>query len=803
MADKLLKYDVAMKSTKTVWQMETPICYTGDENTVTFDFNIIDLEEADLVGVIPNVYLYMRDGSFFQNGPADGVEITGTTVNYTMKGNEGKHSGIAKAQLVLVWDDEVNPPEKLTSQMYAFEVVSGLENKVAVEVMIQDWTTLTREARTFIDTSADEVDALKGELQTAITTANTSLGEFDVALQNGIVATNIAAELQNLEETYAPDLFTVKKQLEQIAKHKGYQDVITKMVKKEAVTIVCYGDSITYGYVPGTGAQTTNPYPATLQTILRDFYKNDLITVINEGYSGRQSDEFASDTYIGYVTRHTPDMVIFMCGINDKNGNGYGPVTPLADYITNLNTIKTKLNKPMIFLTPTPTFGGVGTSTVTDEDKKDRLEPYAEAMSIFAAQNGFKLVDLNKGVYDYYYHRLTDVYSASPDIVHYVDDFYKNIANYIFAFGLSNTDIIVNNEKFYPAIHSVFNFTPQVPAYFESAANPERWNVLLRSTNPTASCFSYVFIDQASADFYAVLVTNSNGSNNNEVTVDGVTSVISGYALSTMWNVEKFITNLKYGLHKIEFKAVTGTNTKPNFMVNGLKFLPTELDRGLKYQTFGNMDVSQDKKLIWQGVEIIQSNVSSVGWMYKDVLSLGSKGNRHFRLFTEMGEFSGIGFGKYEVKKPDGTILKAPIHILFQGGSTAYFSLMEVPLSSDTAYQDLYSGALSLKTGVVPKITTPTFVIVDVFVDDVKTDYYINGVITLSVNHTETLIGDFNLWLWVYGNSTVKATKLYKIEELPYSVPATRFDSGDEYFDTVANVKKIYDGTTWKSVPMA
>lgn len=215
MADKLLKYDVAMKSTKTVWQMETPRCYTGDENTVTFDFNITDLEAADLVGVIPNVYLYMRDGSFFQNGPADGVEITGTTVNYTMKGNEGKHSGIAKAQLVLVWDDEVNPPEKLTSQMYAFEVVSGLENKVAVEVMIQDWTTLTREARTFIDTSADEVDALKGELQTAITTANTSLGEFDVALQNGIVATNIAAELQNLEETYAPDLFTVKKRLEQ------------------------------------------------------------------------------------------------------------------------------------------------------------------------------------------------------------------------------------------------------------------------------------------------------------------------------------------------------------------------------------------------------------------------------------------------------------------------------------------------------------------------------------------------------------------------------------------------------------
>lgn len=216
MADKLLKYDVAMKSTKTVWQMDTPKCYTGDENTVTFDFNITDLEAADLVGVIPNVYLYMRDGSFFQNGPADGVEITGTIVNYTMKGNEGKHSGIARAQLVLVWDDEINPPEKLTSQLYDFEVVSGLENKVAVEVMIQDWTTLTREARTFIDTSSDEVDALKGELQTAINTANASLGEFDVALETGIVAANLAEKLEDFEEINNSRLLSTERQLADI-----------------------------------------------------------------------------------------------------------------------------------------------------------------------------------------------------------------------------------------------------------------------------------------------------------------------------------------------------------------------------------------------------------------------------------------------------------------------------------------------------------------------------------------------------------------------------------------------------------
>ena len=30
MAEKLLKYDVAMKSTKTVWQMDIPRANTGD-----------------------------------------------------------------------------------------------------------------------------------------------------------------------------------------------------------------------------------------------------------------------------------------------------------------------------------------------------------------------------------------------------------------------------------------------------------------------------------------------------------------------------------------------------------------------------------------------------------------------------------------------------------------------------------------------------------------------------------------------------------------------------------------------------
>ena len=150
MADKLLKYDVAMKSTKTVRQMDIPRANTGDENTVTFDFNITDLDSAELTGATPNVNLYMRDGSFFQCRPEEGVELNGQRVTYTMRENEGKHSGKAKAELVLIWPG-TNPIQKLTSQQYAFEIANGLDTVVAVEVVIQDWTTLIRDARAYID----------------------------------------------------------------------------------------------------------------------------------------------------------------------------------------------------------------------------------------------------------------------------------------------------------------------------------------------------------------------------------------------------------------------------------------------------------------------------------------------------------------------------------------------------------------------------------------------------------------------------------------------------------------------------
>ena len=149
MALKKIQYDVQLLSTETALQAKVPAVYTNDFNSVEFVFNILDMTAEQLIGATATTLLYMRDGSFFQNSD---VNLNGNTFTYLLKENEGNHAGLAKIQLV------VNIPEtseqNYPTQLFNFEVVAGLETKVAkaaVEVMIHDWTTLTRDAQAYID----------------------------------------------------------------------------------------------------------------------------------------------------------------------------------------------------------------------------------------------------------------------------------------------------------------------------------------------------------------------------------------------------------------------------------------------------------------------------------------------------------------------------------------------------------------------------------------------------------------------------------------------------------------------------
>jgi len=88
-------------------------------------------------------------------------------------------------------------------------------------------------------------------------------------------------------------------------------------------TVLCYGDSNTYGYTAGTGVRydETIRWPRVLQTLLGDQYY-----VVEEGLNGRTTDVDDPNEYgrngLAYLrpclNSHKPiDIVLIMLGTND------------------------------------------------------------------------------------------------------------------------------------------------------------------------------------------------------------------------------------------------------------------------------------------------------------------------------------------------------------------------------------------------------------------------------------------------------------------------------------------------------
>ena len=145
MVQKIVTFDVALKSTERQWVQKIPEVYTNDLGSVSIQFKITDCTDTELTGSTAMVLLKMRDGSFFQGSSVD-VTRTLNVFNYTLKENEGNHDGLAEIQLIVAID-----AKEFATQKYNFKVITGLDSEVAREIMIYDWTTLTAEARAYID----------------------------------------------------------------------------------------------------------------------------------------------------------------------------------------------------------------------------------------------------------------------------------------------------------------------------------------------------------------------------------------------------------------------------------------------------------------------------------------------------------------------------------------------------------------------------------------------------------------------------------------------------------------------------
>ena len=147
---KIIPYEVQLRSTKIKRNISKPVVYTNDLNSAEFQFHVIDMDAEELATATAITLIKAKDGSFFQ-GKKEDVGLVGTTFTYTLEENEGNHAGEATIQLIVCFNAGQPNEQNFPSQIYKFEIVNGLDSKVAQEIMIHDWTTLTREARAYID----------------------------------------------------------------------------------------------------------------------------------------------------------------------------------------------------------------------------------------------------------------------------------------------------------------------------------------------------------------------------------------------------------------------------------------------------------------------------------------------------------------------------------------------------------------------------------------------------------------------------------------------------------------------------
>lgn len=164
--------------------------------------------------------------------------------------------------------------------------------------------------------------------------------------------------------TVGPLTIQQKSKAAKLESTSGYEStVIQKLNHHQPVTIVAYGDSITWGYdrdaTRGKIYQVKNPYPKVLEKELRNKYGYNRVKVINKGHPGWTSIQ-AIENIEKEVLSYHPDLVIYMIGINDARGHKkYSPnalPVPVEQYKENNRKLLNRLKEKGIdvaIITPT------------------------------------------------------------------------------------------------------------------------------------------------------------------------------------------------------------------------------------------------------------------------------------------------------------------------------------------------------------------------------------------------------------------------------------------------------------------
>ena len=202
-------------------------------------------------------------------------------------------------------------------------------------------------------------------------------------------------------------------------------------------TVLCYGDSNTFGYIPETGMryQRDIRYPGRLQKLLGDTYD-----VIEEGCNGRTT--IHDDPIDGWkngldylkpcLNSHKPvDLVVLMLGSNDLKATFNLTAKEIAENVAVIvDVIQTFTAEkqgfiPKIILISPPELG-----------RNIRTSPFYGAFYEAAVEESKKFPEYYRAVAEkfgcIFYNAAEDIYPSEVDSLHLTEDGHRILAEKVY-----------------------------------------------------------------------------------------------------------------------------------------------------------------------------------------------------------------------------------------------------------------------------------------------------------------------------------------------------------------------------------
>ena len=663
------------------------------------------------------------------------------------------------------------------SGLYEFDITitNGKDYKMVSPRM--SYNTYENIGKVLEDPSGEKVTILDTLIAEVNTTKKFNQEKYDLVLALSSENANLEIiDARNGEKNLGTRLTNIETSLQDIKNNKATQKIIQKMINKEVVKIVCYGDSVTYGFIPhnqtGAGTKTTNPYPETLQKLLRDYYGYNEIYVYNEGFSGRQSDELASDEYITCVKNHNPDLVILMVGLNDKLGN-FGEVKPISEYMDCLKIIYNKLsNYEMLLMTLTPNYSADSIG-ISNKIQKINGDIYSNAIKNFALINSIELFDINPYIDNYFKYNIINRCKGQPDFLHYSDEMYMNIAKVLYINKFYPINTIVNNETKFDCIHGIFK--TNTFKYFNGVEqNVDKYNLIFTEDNNVEL---ELFINVKKMNLYINTFKNKIGSYF-IVNIDDkdISKIICNHPNSDVKGIKSmcindvFVKELEYGYHKIIFKGYTDSNDNVESFVSSISL--KEQARDMCVDT--NVLITED------------ATTNAMFTSFKKIGNLNETKIQH-RIYFSSTKKGGIGIGSTKTNNGDYPLLY--LHL-----SNDYYQLyLSNNVNTDSwvlISQVQHSNASD--NGYIDSI-------VDIIKHDGSISIYIGNELLYETDDMSYL-GDESIYLINYkslATDTFIKTIIQKIESYDYYLGVNKFNELDNYYSYGENTIKRYLNGKW------